>query len=245
MMRSWTRHGFASSPSSRCSLSVWGRSTTSKPRENFSSISSRHWVRSDAGHKTSTRRMRRRSISSRSTMPACTVFPRPTASASMSATRGISRARSTGTSWYASGWIAPKSGAASGGRSSSRPENGSEGVSADQRAARTIASSSRGSIGAVASTRGSAAGSSTSGSGSTSQRTWSVSAPMPSVYSTSTRWKRPRSSASNTWTPVMSARRLRMTAIIPSRGWAFTCGPRRRRQPSRRPLRPTRRPRKA
>jgi len=70
-------------------------------------------------------------------------------------------------------------------------ENGNDGVSADQRAARTIASNSRGSIGGVASTAVELRASSTFGRRLHLQSTWSVSAPTAVGVSISTRCRRP------------------------------------------------------
>ena len=133
----------------------------------------------------------------------------------------------SGTSWKSSTWTAPKNGAETD-ISGDRPEPSGckNGLSADQRAALTIASNSRGSMAGSASTLGNAFGSNKSRPYSRSQRTVSSDTPSASVYSIVTRcsWP-PVESEEKASTEEIIPRRLRIVASMPTRGyWSIWLG---------------------
>ena len=92
-------HGLTWMPRSRRSSLMSSLSTMRKSSPNLSRICSCHWTWSDDGQTIRIFLARWRMISSRATIPASMVLPRPTSSATRRLTRGIWMARTTGSSW--------------------------------------------------------------------------------------------------------------------------------------------------
>ena len=92
-------HGLTWMPRSRRRSLISSLLTMRKSSPNLSRICSCHWIWSDDGQTIRIFRARCRMISSRATIPASIVLPKPTSSATSRLTRGIWIARTTGSSW--------------------------------------------------------------------------------------------------------------------------------------------------